>query len=117
MFRLFYAGNGAVSEGRDIGAPIKGAGIMPIITAVALIAASATFAPAMPMSDSKSVRTVVPLCKPSAPQRVRKVDGPTVRKLGDEPNADGIAAVLYTEGHCSKPIVISRNLGANPKRR
>ena len=58
---------------------------MPIITAVALIAASATFAPAIPMSNSKSVRTVAPLCKHSTPQPVSKVDGPTVRKLGDEP--------------------------------
>jgi hypothetical protein len=39
------------------------------------------------------------------------------RKLGEEPAADAIAAVLYTEGQCSKPIVVSRNIGANPRRK
>ncbi len=38
-----------------------------------------------------------------------------VRKLAKEPAADGYAAVLYTEGQCSKPIVVSRSLGMNPK--
>ncbi len=89
---------------------------MPIIT-VTVIAAAAAFAPAVPMSDSKSVRTVAPLCQRVATQAARKAGGPAVRRLSEEPNGDVIAAVLYNEGQCSKPIVISRNVGGNPKRR
>ncbi len=81
------------------------------------IAAAAAFAPVVPMSDSKSVKSVAPVCQRVETQTVRKAGGRTTRKLNEEPNSDIIAAVLYNEGPCSRPIVINRNLGSNPKRK
>ncbi len=81
-----------------------------LIVAAAVIAAT----PGVPVIDQKIVRTIAPLCQPIAPQTVRKADGPAVRNLAKEPPADAIAAVLYTEGQCSKPIVISKGIGNKP---
>jgi hypothetical protein len=74
------------------------------------------------------VRTIAPVCEQASPRPAGQRDDPAlfrdnkdhilitgVRKLDKEPAADGYAAVLYTEGQCSKPIVVSRNLGMNPK--
>jgi hypothetical protein len=83
---------------------------------------------AMPMIDQDSVKIVAPICQQVGP-RSASADGALfqgnkdaaliagTRKLSEEPAADAIAAVLYTEGQCSKPIVIGRNLGNNPKRK
>jgi hypothetical protein len=94
-----------------------------MIVAIMIAAASS-----MPMIDPNSVRIVAPVCQQTGPHRAGS-DGALVqgnkdaapiagtRKLGEEPAADAIAAVLYTEGQCSKPVVVSRNVGANPKRK
>jgi hypothetical protein len=94
-----------------------------LIVATLIAAASG-----MPMADPKSVRIVAPICQQVGP-RSASADGALfqgdkdavmiagTRKLGEEPAADAIAAVLYTEGQCSKPIVVSRNIGANPRRK
>lgn len=94
-----------------------------LIAATMIAAASG-----MPMTDPKSLRIVAPVCQQIGP-RSASADGALfqgdkdaaliagTRKLGDEPAADAISAALYTEGQCSKPVVISRNLGTNPKQR
>ena len=94
---------------------------MLIVTAI-IAAASA-----VPMIDP-GVRTIAPVCEQTGPRPAGQLDDPALfqgnkehtlitgtRKLGEEPAADGYAAVLYTEGRCSKPVVISRSLGMNPK--
>lgn len=91
---------------------------MLIVTAI-IAAVSGT-----PTIDA-GVRTIAPVCQEAGPRKAGgENDGalhqgrtPATRPLGEEPNADGIAAVLYTEGRCSKPIVVSRNVGNNPKRK
>lgn len=94
---------------------------MLIVTAI-IAAASG-----VPMID-RGVRTVAPVCEPSQPRPAGVPDDPAIfqgnkdhalmsgtRKLNREPAADSYAALLYTEGQCSRPIVIGRNLGMNPK--
>lgn len=81
----------------------------------------------MPMVDP-NVRTIAPVCEQTGARPASQLDDPALfqgnkdhtlitgtRKLSEEPAADGYAAVLYTEGRCSKPIVVSRSLGMNPK--
>jgi hypothetical protein len=91
-----------------------------------IVATMIAGASGMPMTDPNSVRIVAPVCQQIGP-RSASADGALfqgdkdatliagTRKLGEEPAADAIAAVLYTEGRCSKPVVVSRNLGTNPK--
>ena len=92
-----------------------------LIAATMIVAASG-----MPMTDPKSVRIAAPVCQQVGP-RSAGADGALfqgdkdaaliagMRKLGKEPAADAIAAVLYTEGQCSKPVVVSRDIGMNRK--
>jgi hypothetical protein len=92
-----------------------------LIAATIIAAASG-----MPTIDQNSVRTVAPVCQQAGPRRAGD-DGALfqgdkdatliagTRKLGEEPAADVIAAVLYTEGQCSKPVVVSRDMGMNRK--
>lgn len=95
-----------------------------MLTITLVIAAASS---AVPMIDS-GVRTIAPVCEQASPRPAGQLDDQALfqgnrdhtlitgaRKLGEEPAADGYAAVLYTEGRCSKPIVVSRNLGMNPK--
>lgn len=83
----------------------------------------------MPMVDP-NVRTIAPVCEQTGARPASQLDDPALfqgnkdrtlitgaRKLGEEPAADGYVAVLYTEGRCSKPVVISWNVGLNPKRK
>jgi len=96
---------------------------MLIVTAI-IAAVSGT-----PTIDS-GVNAIAPVCEQTGARPAGKVDDPAlfqgdkdhtlitgVRKLGKEPAADAYSAVLYTEGRCSKPIVVSRDIGLNPKRK
>lgn len=81
---------------------------------------------AAPMTDPKGVRIIAPVCQQTRARSASaggalfqgNKDATLIagtRKLGKEPAADAIAAVLYTEGQCSKPILVSRDIGTNPK--
>jgi hypothetical protein len=93
-----------------------------LIAATMIAAASG-----IPIIDQNSVRIVAPVCQQIGP-RSASAGGAlfqgdkdaaliaSARKLGEEPAADAIAAVLYTEGQCSKPVVVSRDIGMKRKR-
>ncbi|MBO9581396.1 MAG: hypothetical protein J7498_10945 [Sphingobium sp.] len=94
---------------------------MLIVTAI-IAAVSGT-----PTIDS-GVRTIAPVCEQTGARPAAQRDDPAlfqgdrdhtlitdVRKLAKEPAADAYSAVLYTEGQCSKPIMVSRSLGMNSK--
>jgi hypothetical protein len=85
---------------------------------------------AVPLKPNQSKMAMAPVCQQIEARRADKGDDPALfegnkdaaliagtRKLGEEPNADAISAVLYSEGRCYKPIVVSRDVGANPKRK
>lgn len=95
---------------------------MLIVTALIAVASG------MPMTDAGNTRNVTPVCEQAGPHPAGKLDDlpmfqgnrdhtliTGVRELGKEPASDGYSAVLYTEGRCSRPLVVSRNLGMNPK--
>ena len=84
-----------------------------LIIAAAIIA----IAPGMPMTDQKSIRSPAPVCQQVAAQKVAKAGQPLTHDLGKEPSADAFSAVLYTEGQCTKPIVVSRDIGMKRKGR
>ena len=93
-----------------------------MLIAITMMAAAS----GMPMIDQNSVRIVAPVCQQTGPHSAN-ADGALfqgnkdaalmagTRKLGEEPAADAIAAVLYTEGQCSKPVVVSRDIGMKRK--
>lgn len=91
-----------------------------MILAVTVLATALSNVPA---SEQKAIRSVAPVCQQFGPRRAAAVDETLyqkqgrarTRRLGEEPAADVVATVVYTEGRCSKPIVISRDLGMNPK--
>ncbi len=88
---------------------------------IATIFAAAT-ATGMPVAVPQAAKAMPPVCQQV---EARKADGsalyesgkgkaPAARPLAEEPPADVVAALLYTEGQCSKPIVISRGIGTKP---
>ncbi|MBT2187497.1 hypothetical protein [Sphingobium nicotianae] len=92
-----------------------------LIAATMIAAASG-----IPMIDPNSVMIVAPVCQQTGPRSASREgalfqgnrDAALIagtRKLGKEPASDAIAAMLYTEGQCSKPVVVSRNKGMNSK--
>jgi hypothetical protein len=85
---------------------------------------------AVQLKPNQPKMEMAPVCQQIEARRADTSDDPALfqgnkdaaliagtRKLGEEPNADAIAAVAYSEGRCSKLIVVSRDVGANPKRK
>jgi len=95
---------------------------------IALALAATSLAAPLKQETDLPFKGVAPVCQRAAIQQAdgsgsalfRGSKGTPVsgmHKLSDEPNADMISAVLYSEGQCAKPIVISRDIGVTPKRK
>jgi hypothetical protein len=78
-----------------------------LTTIIAIAAASAAASgPAAP-----ALKGAAPVCQTLAPQRaagpaIAQAPTPTPHGLNREPDPDALAAVLYSEGPCIKPIVV-----------
>jgi len=83
-----------------------------ILLALSLAAAVAD----IPQVRSRRGAEAAPVCQTILPQRVDGRGSAGPRPLSTEPPAKDIAAVLYTEGGCSRPIVIRDEVGAPPRR-
>lgn len=70
-------------------------------------------------TDPKVQPVLAPVCQQTRTQRADQTrepsllwgHGPESHDLAEEPAANLYSAVLYSEGQCTKPRVISRNIG------
>lgn len=86
----------------------------PIASAAALPASTMTMRWKDPSGLPASPAAGAPLCQRAAVRKVDMDGAALVHDLTQEPPADAVAAVLYTEGGCARPIVVSRGIGSQP---
>jgi hypothetical protein len=88
-----------------------------MLTTILGLAAANGAVPAQPPAADPRSLSVAPVCRTVSAHpagAVAKTPVPAPHALGQEPPADEIAAMLYTEGGCIKPVVVREDVGASP---